>query len=66
MLALEAGKHVLVEKPLALNVHQALEIAQLAERRGLFCMEGLWTFSLPRYDVSGSCWPPECSVSCAR
>jgi predicted dehydrogenase len=51
VLALDAGKHVLVEKPLALNVHQALEIAQLAERRGLFCMEAMWTFSLPRYDV---------------
>jgi predicted dehydrogenase len=51
MLALEAGKHILVEKPLALNAAQALQIAQLAERRGLFCMEGLWTFSLPRFDV---------------
>jgi predicted dehydrogenase len=51
VLALEAGKHVLVEKPLALNVAEALQIAQLAERRGLFCMEGMWTFSLPRYDV---------------
>jgi predicted dehydrogenase len=51
MLALDAGKHVLVEKPLALNVSEALQIAQLAERRGLFCMEAMWTFSLPRYDV---------------
>jgi predicted dehydrogenase len=51
MLALDAGKHILVEKPLALNAAQALQIAQLAERRGLFCMEGLWTFSLPRFDV---------------
>jgi predicted dehydrogenase len=51
VLALDAGKHVLVEKPLALNASEALRIAQLAERRGLFCMEGMWTFSLPRYDV---------------
>lgn len=51
VLALDAGKHVLVEKPLALNAAQALQIAQLAERRGLFCMEAMWTFSLPRYDV---------------
>jgi predicted dehydrogenase len=51
MLALDAGKHVLAEKPLALNVAEALQIAQQAERRGLFCMEGMWTFSLPRFDV---------------
>lgn len=51
LLALDAGKHVLIEKPMALNAAQALQIAQVAERRGLFCMEGMWTFSLPRYDV---------------
>ena len=28
MLALEAGKHVLVEKPFAINAHQAKEMAQ--------------------------------------
>lgn len=49
--ALEAGKHVLVEKPLALNAAQAGEIARLAADRGLFCMEALWTFFLPRLDV---------------
>ena len=50
-LALEAGKHVLVEKPLAINVAQATEIAQLAAAKGLFCMEALWTFFLPKFDV---------------
>ena len=50
-LALEAGKHVLVEKPLALNAAQATEIAQLAAGNGLFCMEALWTFFLPKFDV---------------
>ncbi|MEU3339456.1 Gfo/Idh/MocA family protein [Streptomyces sp. NPDC002144] len=50
-LALEAGKHVLVEKPLALNAAQAAEIAELAARRGLFCAEALWTFFLPKFDV---------------
>jgi predicted dehydrogenase len=50
-LALRAGKHVLVEKPLALNAAQAGEIARLAADRGLFCMEALWTFFLPRLDV---------------
>ncbi|KUM68037.1 Gfo/Idh/MocA family protein [Streptomyces curacoi] len=50
-IALEAGKHTLVEKPLALNAAQAGEIARLATERGLFCAEALWTFFLPRFDV---------------
>ncbi|MGC9541889.1 Gfo/Idh/MocA family protein [Streptomyces sp. UG1] len=50
-LALEAGKHVLVEKPLGIDAAQAAEIAQLAAERGLFCAEALWTFFLPRFDV---------------
>ena len=50
-LALEAGKPVLVEKPLGINASEAAEIARLAEDRGLFCMEALWTFFLPRLDV---------------
>ncbi|WP_181780070.1 Gfo/Idh/MocA family protein [Pseudonocardia pini] len=51
LLALEAGKHVLVEKPLALDAAQAGEIAAAAGARGLFAAEALWTFFLPRYDV---------------
>jgi predicted dehydrogenase len=50
-LALEAGKHVLVEKPLALNAAQAGEMAQLATDAGLFCGEALWTYFLPKFDV---------------
>ncbi|MFJ9243968.1 Gfo/Idh/MocA family protein [Streptomyces sp. NPDC101776] len=50
-IALEGGKHTLVEKPLGLNAVQATEIAQLAAERGLFCAEALWSFFLPRFDV---------------
>jgi predicted dehydrogenase len=48
LLAIEAGKHVLVEKPLALNEIQASDIAEAAGRRGVFAMEAMWTFFLPK------------------
>jgi predicted dehydrogenase len=50
-LALNAGKHVLVEKPIALNRAQALEMVKLARRKKLFLAEALWTFYLPKFDV---------------
>ncbi|MFI1046465.1 Gfo/Idh/MocA family protein [Streptomyces griseoruber] len=50
-LALEGGKHVLVEKPIGLDAAQAAEIAGLAARKGLYCAEALWTFFLPKWDV---------------
>ncbi|WP_024795300.1 Gfo/Idh/MocA family protein [Tomitella biformata] len=45
MAALRAGKHVLCEKPLALDPDQAREMSELAEERGLVCgvnFEGRW------------------------
>jgi predicted dehydrogenase len=46
-LALEAGKHVLVEKPFTLNAAQAQELVSLAESRGLLVLEAMWTRWLP-------------------
>jgi predicted dehydrogenase len=51
ILALNAGKHVLVEKPIALNRAQAFEMVELARRKKLFFAEALWTFYLPKFDV---------------
>ena len=42
-LALQAGKHVLVEKPFAMNQAQAIELRDLAAARGLFLMEAMWS-----------------------
>ena len=46
---LRAGKHVLCEKPLALNARQAARMAEEARRRGLFLMEAIWSRFLPAY-----------------
>lgn len=51
MLALNAGKHVLVEKPMAMNHAQAREMSALAHAKGVFFAEALWTYFLPKWDV---------------
>jgi predicted dehydrogenase len=47
--ALEAGKAVLCEKPLALSGNEAEQVAGAARRAGKLCMEGLWISFLPAY-----------------
>lgn len=42
LLALRAGKPVLVEKAFALNAHEAREVVVEAGQRELFCMEAMW------------------------
>jgi predicted dehydrogenase len=46
-LCLEAGKHVLCEKPFTLDAAQAADLVRLARERGLFLMEAMWTHCLP-------------------
>ncbi len=53
LLALDAGKHVLVEKAFARNHGEAWEMVGRARSRGLFLMEALWTRFLPHVDVIG-------------
>lgn len=44
---LEAGKHVLVEKPSCLNAKMLRELVELAQAKNLFFMEAMWTKFLP-------------------
>lgn len=47
ILALEGGKHVLVEKPFTLNRAEAQAVADVAAERGLLVLEAMWTRYLP-------------------
>ncbi|MCI0143004.1 Gfo/Idh/MocA family oxidoreductase [Arthrobacter bambusae] len=47
LLALNAGKHVLVEKPFTINARQAQDIVALAEAKGLVVLEAMWSRFLP-------------------
>lgn len=47
LLALSAGKHVLVEKPFAMNADQARQMVARAEEKNLVVLEAMWTRFLP-------------------
>lgn len=47
LLAIEAGKHVLVEKAFTLTQRQSQRIAGAAEAAGVVAMEAMWTRFLP-------------------
>jgi predicted dehydrogenase len=47
LLAIEAGKHVLVEKPFTLTQSEARRVADAARERGVLALEAMWTRYLP-------------------
>ncbi len=47
LLALDAGKHVLCEKPFTINADEAAEVIATARAESLFCMEAMWTRFAP-------------------
>jgi len=47
LLALDAGKPVLVEKSFTMNADEARELVASARSKGLFLMEAMWTRFLP-------------------
>lgn len=48
--ALEAGKHILVEKSFMNDAREAEEIYALAKSKGLFSMEAMWTKFMPLHN----------------
>jgi predicted dehydrogenase len=51
LLALNAGKHILVEKPITYLPEHAKEIFYLAKSKGLLAMEAMWTRYLPQSTI---------------
>lgn len=51
LLAISAGKHVLVEKPIATTAEEARNIRDAAQAAGVFAMEALWSQYLPQTSV---------------
>ena len=47
LLALDAGKHVLVEKAFTMNADEAQDLVDAARARNRFLMEAMWTRHLP-------------------
>ncbi|MBP2171053.1 putative dehydrogenase [Erwinia toletana] len=48
---LSAGKHTLIEKPLALNAREGAELQARARQQDVLCMEAMWCDFTPKYDV---------------
>lgn len=51
LLAIQAGKHVLVEKAFTRNAAEAREVVAAARQHEVAAMEAMWTRFLPRHDV---------------
>ncbi|MDQ1652647.1 MAG: hypothetical protein QOI35_1847 [Cryptosporangiaceae bacterium] len=51
LMAIEAGKSVLVEKAFTRTAAEAAEVAAAAGKAGVFAMEAMWTRFLPHIDV---------------
>lgn len=51
LLAIAAGKHVLVEKAFTRNAAEAREVVDAARAAGVTLVEAMWTRFLPRTDV---------------
>jgi predicted dehydrogenase len=51
LIAINAGKHVLVEKPLTIDPDEARQLWAAAKAKGVFAMEAMWSRYLPQASV---------------
>ena len=51
LLAIGAGKHVLIEKPISTSVASARRIVDAARAAGVFAMEAMWSRFLPQTSI---------------
>lgn len=51
LVAINAGKHVLIEKPIAMSANDARAIFSAAREAGVFAMEAMWNRYLPQASV---------------
>lgn len=51
LAAIAAGKHVLIEKPIAMSAEEAREITDAGRAAGVLVAEAMWTRYLPQADV---------------
>lgn len=48
-MMLDAGKHVLCEKPLTMNESQSKQLLERAKAKNLLCVEAIWSRFFPSY-----------------
>ncbi|WP_082498953.1 MULTISPECIES: Gfo/Idh/MocA family oxidoreductase [unclassified Rathayibacter] len=51
LAAIAAGKHVLIEKPIAMSAAEAREITEAGRAAGVLVMEAMWSRYLPQADI---------------
>lgn len=49
LMMLDAGKHILCEKPLTLNEKQSKKLLEHAKAKKVLCVEAIWSRFFPSY-----------------
>jgi dihydrodiol dehydrogenase / D-xylose 1-dehydrogenase (NADP) len=67
--AINAGKHVLCEKPMTINLQEQEEVLQASKKKGVFFMEALWTRFFPviqklKQEISNQTIGPQVNYFC--
>jgi predicted dehydrogenase len=52
LIAINAGKHVLIEKPITMDVAEAEQIYAAAKAKKVLALEAMWTRFLPQMDIA--------------